>query len=235
MLEFWLDLAKGPLFRFSFAICVLGLARILIMSIWTAVKMYRQAGDQDLPYRLIWKSTLHWLFPVRIGLHNRPFFSIVSIVFHIGLILVPIFLFAHIQLWHEGTGLWWPALPRVIAEFLTVTTILSAFLLFFARVGNSGSRHISRGQEVMWPLLLAIPFISGFLGSYPTWSPLSYSAMMLIHIMSGNLILLLIPFTKIAHCLLVPFSQFISELGWHFPKSSAKNVEITLGKQGQPI
>ncbi|RJP34236.1 MAG: hypothetical protein C4527_03020 [Candidatus Omnitrophota bacterium] len=235
MLEFWLELAKGPIFRFSFALCVLGLARIVMLSAWGAAKAYYAAGDKELPYSLIWRTTIHWLFPIRMGLRNRPFFSIVSILFHIGLIIVPIFLFAHIQLWYQGAGLWWPAIPRHLAEFLTVTTILSAILLFLARVWSSASRHISRGQEFMWPLLLIIPFLSGFFCSHPAWSPLSYNAMLLIHILSGNFILLLIPLTKISHCILTPFSQFISELGWHFPKNSAKDVEITLGKQGQPI
>ncbi len=235
MLEFWLEFARGPLFRFSFALLVLGLIRILILTGWALGKTYVRAGDKNIPFKAVLRDTLHWLIPFRIGLRNRPVFSIISIIFHIGLILVPIFLFAHIRLWYENAGLWWPALPRLVADVLTVTTIVAAILLFAARVGSSSSRHISGGQEFMWPLLLAVPFVSGFLCAHPSLNPISYQVMMLVHLLSGNLILMLIPFTKIAHCILVPFSQLVSEMGWRFPKHSARNVEITLGKQGQPL
>ena len=232
-MEAWLEFVRGPLFRLAFAVCVLGLARNIFLTIWAIVRAYLRAGDKDLPLKLIWEQTIRWLFPFQLSSGNRLFYSVCSIIFHIGLILVPIFLFAHIRAWQVGTGVSWPPLPRTIADLLTITTIITAAILFTGRLGNSASRAISSGQDILWPILLVVPFISGFLCAHPSWNPVNYDTMMLIHVLSSELILVLIPFTKIAHCVLLPFSQLVSELGWRFPESSGRDVEITLGKEGQ--
>jgi len=212
--------------------------RNILLVVWSMGRAYRRAGDKRLPWGLIRERTIRWLLPFRLSRNNRLFYSISSLIFHIGVILVPILFFAHLRLWEEALGIGWLtrlAIPKMLADILTITTIITAAILFLGRVGNSASRVISRTQDLLWPILLAIPFISGFLCAYPTISPLNYHAMMLIHILSAELILVLMPFTKIAHCVLVPFSQLVSELGWHFPRTAGRDVDITLGKQGQPL
>jgi hypothetical protein len=59
--------------------------------------------------------------------------------------------------------------------------------------------------------------------------------MMLIHVLSAELIFVLIPFTKIAHCVLIPFSQLVSDLGWRFPSTAGRDVARALGKESVPI
>jgi hypothetical protein len=58
---------------------------------------------------------------------------------------------------------------------------------------------------------------------------------MLIHILSADLIFILIPFTKIAHCVLMPFSQIICTLAWKFPPNTDEDIAITLNKKGVPV
>ena len=58
---------------------------------------------------------------------------------------------------------------------------------------------------------------------------------MLIHVYAGNLIMVMIPFTKIAHCVLMPLSQFISNLAWKFPAGTDDDVCTTLNKKGAPV
>ena len=106
-MESWLEFARGPLFRLSFAILILGLLRILFLDIWGAYKAYRKAGDKSMPWKLIFSRSMEWLFPVKRVAHNRPVYSIFSILFHIGLLLVPIFLFAHVKLWEKSVGISW--------------------------------------------------------------------------------------------------------------------------------
>jgi len=52
---------------------------------------------------------------------------------------------------------------------------------------------------------------------------------MLLHVYSGNLIMLMIPFTKIAHCVLAPLSQLVTALSWKFVPGAGDNVAATLG------
>jgi len=230
-----LDFARGPLFRLTFAIMALGLLRILVLDIIAAVSAYRRAGDKSMPWRLIFRRSVEWFVPVKRMFHNRPVYSVYSILFHVGLILVPIFLFAHVQLWDKAIGFAWPSLPETVADILTVSTIVFALLLFASRVFKRTSSFLSRKQDFFWPLLLIVPFITGFICANLGVRPGTYQAFMLIHVLSGELIFVLIPFTKIAHCVLMPLSQVICTLAWKFPPETDDKVCTTLGKKGAPV
>jgi len=230
-----LDFARGPLFRFSIIIMILGLARILFLDLYNGWKAYRKAGDKTMPWKLVISRSLEWLIPVkRIG-HNRPIYSIFSIIFHIGLILVPVFLFAHVQLWKSGLGISWPTLSYKITYWLTISTIVSASALIVGRIFSRTSSFLSRKQDFLWPILLLIPFITGFVCAHTGVSPSTYRLFILIHILSGDLIFILIPFTKIAHCVMMPLSQFICTLAWKFPPETDDAVCTTLNKKGAPV
>lgn len=234
-MESWLGFARGPLFRLSFAIMILGLLRILFLDIWGAYKAYRKAGDKSMPWKLIFSRSLEWLFPVKRVAHNRPLYSIFSILFHIGLILVPIFLFAHVKLWENSVGISWITLPYNWAFWLTASTIAFAIALIIGRVFNKSSSFISRKQDYLWPVLLLIPFVTGFICANLNVDPKSYQFFMLMHVLSGDLIFILIPFTKIAHCVLMPLSQVVCTLAWKFPPKTDEDICTTLNKKGVPI
>ena len=63
----------------------------------------------------------------------------------------------------------------------------------------------------------------------------TYQVMLLIHVLSAELIFVLIPFSKIAHCVLIPFSQLVSDLGWRFPPTAGKDLAKALGKESVPL
>ena len=234
-MEAFLDFARGPLFRFSFTIMVLGLLRIIALDLYGVFEAYRRAGDKVLPWGLIVRRTLQWFFPVNRVFRGRPIYSLVSILFHVGLILVPIFLFAHIQLWENGLGFAWPALSKSVADWLTISTIVFALALFLGRIGFRPSRFISSLQDYLWPLLLIIPFVTGYICANMAVSSSIYQLSILVHILSGELIFILLPFTKMAHCVLMPFSLLISNVAWKFPAGTDDAVCTTLNKKGAPV
>jgi nitrate reductase gamma subunit len=177
---------------------------------------------------------LKWLFPFK-QLNNRLWYSIFSVSFHVGLILTPLFLGAHIMLWKRGIGIGWPGLTQSLADGLTILTVAAGIGLIIGRLANPFSRRISRFQDFALPPLLIIPFISGFLAMHPAINPLPYNVAMLIHVLSGDLIFILIPFTKMAHCVLLPTTQLVAEVGWHFPADQGENVAIALHKETEPV
>ena len=233
-MELWLEWARGPLFRLAVLIMGLGLARLLILTGLGVFRAMERAGDQSLPLKNIAVATLKWLFPFK-QLNNRLWYSITSVTFHVGLILTPLFLGAHIVLWKRGLGVGWPGLTQYPADGLTILTIVAGIALIIGRVANPFSRQISRFQDFALPPLLLVPFISGFLALHPLLSPLPYNLAMLIHVLSGDLIFVLIPFTKLAHCVLLPTTQLVSEVGWHFPADSGENVAMALHKEIDPV
>ena len=234
-METILDFARGPLFRLTFIIMILGLLRILILDIYGAVEAYRRAGDKRLDWGSAASKTLSWIFPIKSAFTRRPIYSILSILFHIGLIITPIFLLAHIQLLKDSIGVSWWSLPHFWADFLTILTIIAALGLLIGRLGSSAARSLSRKQDYFWLLILSIPFISGYICANSALSPGAYQASMLIHILSGELIFILIPFSKIAHCVLMPVSQFIIALAWKFPARVDDKIAETLKKKGTPV
>ena len=213
---------------------VLGLMRHVVVTVTELRKMVNRAGNKDVAYRQVLTATVKWLLPVG-QIRQRFFFSITSFVFHVAIIIVPIFLAGHIALWESGTGLSWLAISNGLADILTIAAVATALLLVLQRAMARDSRALSRFGDYALPLLIAVPFVSGFLVMHPTWNPFSYNAALLVHIMSANFLMILIPITKLSHMVLLPATQLVSELGWHFAPDAGEKVGLDLGKEGQPI
>jgi nitrate reductase gamma subunit len=233
-MEAWIDFGRGPLFRLAFALMLLGLMRIFTLTIIGILEAYRRNSDHIVPWKEVARQTVGWLVPVGRLWKNRPGYSLISVAFHAGLLLVPVFLAAHILLWRRTTGLAWPAIPQPLADALTLLTIGAGLALFLGRACARSSRALSRAQDYLWPLLLIVPFATGYTCSHAALSPAAYQAFMLLHIDSAVLILALIPFTRIAHCVLQPLSQVVTAVSWKFVPGAGEKVAATLGYAGRP-
>ena len=233
-MESWLLWARGPAFIFAFTFMVLGLTRHVILTSWETVRAMRSAGDKKLPYRQIVSATLKWLIPIG-KMKDRLLFSLTSVLFHIAILIVPLFLGGHVALWARGLGVSWPAIPNGIADVLTIIAILAAVVLVIQRVSARATRALSRFQDYFLPLLIAVPFVSGFLAMHSSLNPFSYEATLFVHIMSANLIFVLIPITKLSHIVLIPGVQLVSEVAWHWPPDAGSRLAVTLGKENEPI
>jgi nitrate reductase gamma subunit len=233
-MESWLEFARGPLFLFAFSFMVVGLLRHLLITSWQVTRAMRQAGDKSLPYKKILVATLEWLFPLG-KIREQVLFSLTSILFHIAILIVPIFLAGHIALWARGFGISWPAVSNELADLLTLLAIVCAVALVAQRAGAKATRSLSRFQDYVLPLLIAIPFVSGYLVTHPGSNPFSYDTTFLVHMLSANLLFILIPLTKLSHMVLLPEVQLVSEVAWHWPKDAGSRVGVTLGKENAPI
>ena len=234
-METLIEFGRGPLFRFAVAVAVLGLLRHAGLSAWGMRQMLKRAGDNRIAFgTVIWRTFVQ-LNPLRYFTGNRWLYSMVSTLFHVGLILVPIFFLGHIRLWRRGLGLGWPALPMAVADVLTIVTLVTGLALFVGRGWTKASRRISRPQDWLLPPLIALEFLSGYLLAHPGSSTFRLETLMLVHVGVGDILLLLTPFTKIAHCALLPFSQMVTELAWRLVPGAGREVLKTIGKEGQPI
>jgi nitrate reductase gamma subunit len=233
-METWLEFARGPVFVFAFSFMVLGLIRHVVLTIWEIVRAMRRAGDKTFPYRQICIATAKWLLPVD-KLKNELLFSLTSILFHVAILIVPIFLAGHIALWARGIGASWPAIPNSLADVLTIVAVITAVALVIQRVSARATRTLSRFQDYALPLVIAVPFATGFLIMHPSITPFSFQATMLVHVMSANVVFVLIPITKLSHAILIPGTQVVSEVAWHWPADAGSKLAVTLGKENEPI
>jgi nitrate reductase gamma subunit len=230
----WIEFGRGPLFRLCFALMVLGLLRILVLTALGIIEAYGRNPDKIIPWKEIRNKTLAWLFPIGRLWRQRPLYSLFSFVFHAGMIVTPLFLASHILLWRGSVGFGWPAIPQGLANWGTLLVIATGLGLFLGRTLDSRAREVSRLQDYVWPLLIAAPFVTGYIASNGVIGPRTYQQMMLVHIYSADLIMLMIPFTKIAHCVLMPLSQLVTSVAWKFPAGAGDRVIETLGFTDRP-
>jgi len=229
-----IDAARGPMFRVAFAIMAFGLLYRIATTVGHIAASWWRAGDRRVPVRDIAGATLTWLVPVRL-LKVRPVTSIASFLLHLGLVIVPLFLLGHATLLGGSFAAIWPTLPANVADTLTLVALASILLLIGGRIAAPAARKLSRFSDHAILIVLFVMLLFGFLASHPGLSPFPARTMLLLHILLGNLVLVLMPITKIAHCALYPFTQLVFQLGWHFPAESGRHVAAVLKKEGEPI
>jgi nitrate reductase gamma subunit len=230
----WLAFAQGPFFRFTFAVMVLGLLRNVILTVWSMFRAHRLTQHKRLSWLTGARETVDWLVPVR-HLRQRWFYSVSSIVFHVGGIVTPVFLFGHISLLNAAVGLSWPALPEYLADTFTLVTLAALVILLLGRLGGPASRPLSRSQDYLIPVLLGVPFLSGFLASNPQFNPFPYNPTLLVHTLSAGVCFFVVPFTKLTHMALQPLARLCTQLAWRFPPDYPELVADQIHGKDRPI
>ena len=151
------------------------------------------------------RSIFHWLVPLGSrALRQQPLFGLAFWLFHFCLLLVPLFLGAHNILWEESWGWSLPSLPDGLADALTVVFMASAAVLFLRRLVRAEVRLLSGVGDYCLLLVTAAPFVTGFL-AYRQIGP--YEVMLLLHVLCGELMLVVIPFSKLGHMILFFFTR----------------------------
>lgn len=236
MVDVWIDWASGPLLRLSLLVMALGLARVLLLQIVELMVGRSQAGDPVVAWPVVARRTLAWVVPLRaLARPDRIAYTLASLVFHAGVIIVPLFLWGHLALWARITGVQPPALPPLAADALTLATAGALVWLLVSRAALPAMRGLSQAQDWLLPILSLAVFLTGFAAAHPAWSPIGARAAYLTHLLSGEVLLVLVPFSKLQHIVLFWTTQASTELGWRFTPGAGERVRISLGKQGQGL
>lgn len=205
----------GPMLWVTFIIFVGGLA-------WRVVWYIRGLDWQldRVAYRTQWKlglkgavqSIIHWLIPYYShGWRAKPIYTFIFFLFHIGLVVVPLFLLGHAVILKERWGIDWPTIPMGLADALTIAVMAATVFIIIRRLALPEVRIITTLYDYFLLLLTVTPFLSGFLavhqaGNYQFW--------LYTHIISGELLLIAIPFTKLFH--VVGFFLSRAQIGMDF-------------------
>ncbi len=118
-------------------------------------------------------------------------------VFHVGLAVV-VFLFApHIALVASLLGPTWPGLPSQVVDFVSVVTMAAMVAVLADRITKPAKRFLSTfGDWFTWTLTF-LPLLTGWLAVHHLLLP--YTLMLALHILSVELLLIFLPFTKLFH------------------------------------
>lgn len=230
-----LDVAQGPIFRCTFALLVLGVLRLVVLAVSDTTAAYMSLPDRAEFWRKL-RLRLAWgLMPSVVLRGLRPDLSARTVAYHFGLcglslmvragaILVPAFMAAHVYLWERGLGVSWPALPIGVADVLAIITIVAGFALFLGRLYSPVLRGIEPPWSFVKPLVLILPFGTGFLAMHPLLSPFDYHFVMLLHVLSAALVFVLIPFARLLSCMHVRLTDVMPAAAWNAPTPVAEEA-----------
>jgi nitrate reductase gamma subunit len=125
-------------------------------------------------------------------------------VFHLGLLATIFFFAPHIEFIRDLFGIGWPSLPSALVDTSAVAAIAALLVLLAHRLTNPVKRMLSGyGDYLAWALTL-LPLLTGYLAYHHLL--FEYTLMFALHLFSVELLLVLLPFTKLFHT----FSVFIS-------------------------
>ena len=151
------------------------------------------------------RSIFHGLLPFgSTYMRREPLFAIVTIGFHLGVILLPLFLLAHIVLWYESWQILWWSLPDLLADIMAVWVILACVYFMVRRWVVPAVKQVTRPTDILLPAIILLTFLTGFL-AYHQRGP--YRSMLILHILAGEILLVAIPFSKLGHMLFFMFSR----------------------------
>ena len=196
-----LEFSSGALFRLAIVVAVLGVGAQFIQN---ALVIARSSGTWKAGAGSSLKAIVAWLNPVARARTRGVVGEILTVIVLAGVIVVPLFYLGHARLWGRTLFLDWPAVPAEISDLLTKVTIAALAALLVWRLADRNYRLAMLRFDWL-PILLALSaFVSGYLVAHPGHSPLSPDNTALIHFMSADALLLTVPFTRLARCVLLP-------------------------------
>jgi nitrate reductase gamma subunit len=195
--------ARGPLVWVAFIVLFLG-------SVYKLARMFVLAKKDKVVYPYMslkfgLRSLMHWVTPFASrNMRLNPGMTLATFAFHFCLLVTPILLMAHNVLLYESWGIRLPTLPESAADAMTLVVVLVALFFLARRLFVPAAAYVTDSSDWVILLIAVAPFVTGFIA---TQGWLHYKTMLLLHIFSGALWLMAIPFTRLSHMLYFVFTR----------------------------
>jgi nitrate reductase gamma subunit len=200
---------EGPLLWLAFLIFILGSLIRAAMFLSVSTKKDKIIY-QHFSWKYVFATLVRWILPLNKDLAKNPVFSILGYIFHICLIIVPIWYASHITLWEESRFEWsWSSIPDEMADWMTLIFLAIVIFFLLRRIFSADIRLISTFSDYLLLIVTALPFLTGYFLTHGTLDSIGFLGdnMQLLHMLSAELMLILIPFTKLSHYILFFFSR----------------------------
>jgi len=197
------ELVRGPLAWIALVVFVLG-SLYRIASLLLTGERHGNPRQSSSSGNML-RSILLWIVPFGSGtMRTNPVLTFISFFFHVCVIITPVFLLAHSVLWYESWGFQWWSLAEGFTNVLTVFIVAACGFFLIRRMVVPEVKAVTKPFDFVLLVLAALPFAFGFL-AYHGWGP--YRPMLILHILSGEILLIAIPFTRLGHMLLFAFGR----------------------------
>ncbi len=194
----------GPLAWFAWGVFILG-------SAYRLVSMYQLAKAKDgsslhyMSFKYGMRSIFAWLNPSgTLGWQRNPWTAMMTFVFHICLVIVPLFLLGHVVLWDQFFGISWPTLPDQIADIMSIVVVVCCIYFGLRRFLQKDVAYLTTGKDWIALAVPALVFLTGVLSYHEIGDA---KVMLILHILCGEIMLMSIPFTRLSHMLFGLFTR----------------------------
>lgn len=211
-----INFITGDLFTLSLAVFFIGMIyRVAAYIIGLDGKADRIAyrAHTDRSIRGIAASIGKWLLPWGTqGWRTQPVSAALFFLLHFGAVLVPLFLLGHTTMLEHALGISLPSLPSFLADLLSLASIVGLALIVARRLSNPNLRLLTTNSDWLILVLTILPFLTGVIARFEVFG--AYEGWMLAHVLTGELFLILAPFTKLSH--IVMFFMSRAQIGMDY-------------------
>jgi len=203
------DFIRGQLILISLLVFILGL-------IYQLIQFFRLTKEKEWVYPPLEvksekKTAGKWVSLCLASLNGTmwktyPVMTVMTSVFHVFLIVVPIFLLGHNMLLDQSWGLSLWSLPESITDILSIVILICVAFFLARRLFLARVRAITTLYDYLILLIALAPFLTGYF-AYHQW--FNYDTVITLHILAGEVMLITIPFTKLGHMLFFFLYRFL--------------------------
>jgi len=197
--------AKGTGFEWALAILIFGVI-VRLIEIFSLGRKIDLATARENSPGSGWKTILSRSYSYKIPSTRAALTYFTGYIFHIGLLITVLFLIPHIEIWKSLFNFGWPGLPTSVIDLVAVITMLALLVLLFDRITNPVKRQLTTAKDYLAWLVTFLPLMTGYLTYHHMWFP--YSQMLALHILSVELLMVVLPFTKLIHSVTIFISRW---------------------------
>lgn len=171
------------------------------------------------------RSLVFWMIPFGSGgWKTHPVFTVCTYVFHFSLLIVAIFLPAHNYILEEKWGISLITIPEAVGDLLTLLVLIAVCIFILRRLVLPEVRIITKPYDLLVLAIAAAPFITGFIAYHQIFD---YETWLILHILSGEIMLIAIPFTKLSHFILFFLSRIQIGMDYGIKRGGMKGTGMT--------
>ncbi len=191
-----LNWARGPGLQIALVVFIVGVA-IRLCEMWLLGKSPDLSEARGSAAAGGWRTVFTRSLPMPGAIKSAPLVFIGGYVFHAGFLVTFLFYAPHILFVRWTLGVSWPALPAYLIDVVGLASIVTLVALLVNRVTDPVRRFLSRtGDYVAWTVTF-LPLLTGYFAYHRLVT--DYTTMLALHILSFELLLIMIPLTKLMH------------------------------------
>jgi len=188
------ELIRYTFLDLAFLILLVSLAIRIGLFFYSLIK---SAAEKGRPLKYLLAALSRLFFPLYGSVSKRPVYTILRYLFHICLIVVPIWYSGHIILWQAyGIDWEWTALPDEWIDALTLIGLGFALCFFVRRIVINDIRTCSTKSDYVLIVVTALPFLTGYALSQGSAEGIPFldTHMEAIHILTAEAMLVMAAF-----------------------------------------